>query len=352
MNVEKRRNFIIQFAYLFIIGLISFFLAKYVVPLFGPFLIGLVIAIMVRSVSKLIPVKGLGLRVVHIISLILFYLLLVALLLLGGTKIADLIRTFFNRLPDLYMKEIQPAISDLMFNITDRFPNLREFAEASYQSINQTLLNFVEKASNTVINSLTGVAGTLTSLVLKTVFIIVSSVMFTLDLDRIEAFLRRQMSDRTLHIYENIIYNIGHTAFRFIRAYLIIIGVTFIELSIGFSILGLSNAIVLAFLIALMDSLPVIGTGTVMIPLVVYNLILGNFQLGIGLFILYAIIFVVRQSIEPKVVGDQIGLHPIIILMCLYVGVRLFGIVGMFILPLAITIFKKLNDDKVINVLR
>lgn len=352
MNLEKRRNFIIQFAYLFIIGLIAYFSAKYVLPLFAPFLFGLVIAIFVRYLSRFI-IQGaqVNQKLVRIFVLILFYLFLVALLLIGGTKIADLVRTFFNRLPSLYMQDIQPAISDLMFNITERFPNLREFAEASYQSINQTFLNFVEKASNTVLNSLTGVAGTLTSVVIMTIFTIVSSVMFTLDLERMELFLKRQMSDRTLHIYENVIYNIGNTAFRFLRAYAIIITVTFVELSIGFSIMGLSSAFILAFLIALMDALPVIGTGTIMIPWIIYNLILGRFKFALGLFIIYAIIFVVRQAIEPKVVGDQIGLHPIIILVCLYVGVRLFGIVGMFILPLTITIFKKLNDDRVIAVL-
>lgn len=353
MNVEKRRNFIIQFAYLFIIGLIAYFTAKFVLPLFAPFIIGLVIAIIVRNSSKFfIRDTKINKKLIYMIVLALFYFLLVVLMLLGGTKIADLVRTFFNRLPNLYMQDIQPAISDLMFNITERFPDLREFAEASYQSINQTFLNFVEKASNTVLNSLTGVAGTLTSLILKTVFTIISSVMFALDLDRMEAFIRSQMSDRTLHIYENVLYNIGHTAFRFIRAYMIIITITFIELSIGLSILGMSNAIVVALLVALMDALPVIGTGTIMIPWIIYTLLLGDFKLAISLFIIYAIIFVVRQAIEPKVVGDQIGLHPIIMLMCIYVGVRLFGLVGLFILPLAITIFKKLNDDKVINVLR
>lgn len=262
MNVEKKRNFIIKFAYLFIIGLIGYFIAKYVFPLFAPFIMGLIIAIMVRGLSKfVIQDTKINKKIVYLLMLAFFYFLLVVLFLLGGTKIADLIRSFFNRLPNIYMKDIQPAISDLMLNVTERFPDLREFAEASYQSINQTFLNFVEKASNTVLNSLTGVAGTLTQVILITIFTIISSVMFTLDLDRIEAFIKRQMSDRAIHIYESVVFNIGNTVFRFIRAYLIIIAVTFIELSIGLSILGRPNAIAVAFLIALMDALPVIGTG-------------------------------------------------------------------------------------------
>lgn len=353
MNVEKKRSFIIQFAYFSIIGLLVYFIAKYAFPLFSPFILGLIIAIIVRKLSRpLLLERDARPKLIYAMVLFLFYFCIAALALMGGTKAADLVGSFFNRLPLFYTNDIQPAIRNIVVYITELFPALEPTLQASYQSVNQTLLGYAERASNTVLNSLTGFAGTVTSLMIRTLLTIVSSVFLTMDLDRIEAFLKRQMSDKTVYIYENVLYNIGTTAFRFIRAYLIIIGVTFTELALGFSLLGLANPLILAFLIAIMDALPVIGTGTVMVPWMAYNALLGNYQLALSLFVIYVIIFVVRQSIEPKVVGDQIGLSPIIILMCLYVGVRLFGIVGMFILPLAITIFKKLNDDKVISVLR
>ena len=353
MSVEKRRNFIIQFTYLLIIGSIGFFIAKYVFPLLAPFIMGLVIAVIVRNVSDLIMKKtGFKHKIVYFIVLVIFYVLIITLILLGGSKLADLARTFFNRLPQIYMTDIQPAINNILVNITERFPSLQAAAEASYQSINQTILNFVEKASNTVLNSVTGVAGTVTTLLISALFTIISSVILTMELKTIESFVKRQMGDRTLQIYDNVIYTTGNTAFRFIRAYIIIISVTFTELAVGFSILGFANPLVLAALIAVMDALPVIGTGTVMIPWILYVLITGNLRLALGLFILYIVIFVVRQALEPKVVGNQIGLHPILVLITLYLGARLFGLLGMFLLPLVLVIFKKLNDDKIINVLR
>lgn len=353
MSVEKKRNFIIQFTYLLIIGSIGFFVTKYVFPLLGPFILGLIIAIIVRNIANFIIKKtGFKHKIIYLIILALFYVLIITLLLMGGTKVADMIRIFFNRLPQMYRMDIQPAISNILIAITERFPSLQSVAEASYQSINQTILNFVEKASNTVLNSVTGVAGTVTSLIISALFTIISSVILTMELKTIETFMKHQMGDRTLQIYENVIYTTGQTAFRFARAYIIIITVTFIELAIGFSILGFANPIVLAALIAVMDALPVIGTGTVMIPWILYMLILGNLKLALSLFILYAVIFVVRQAMEPKVVGSQIGLHPILVLLSLYVGARLFGLGGMFLLPLVLVVLIKLNDDKIISILR
>lgn len=353
MSVEKRRNFIIQFTYLLIIGSIGFFAAKYVFPLFAPFIMGLIIAIIVRNISDFIIKKtGFRNKIIYLIVLVIFYVLIIALMLMGGTKVVDLIRTFFSRIPQIYTSDIQPAISNILISFTERFPSLKAAADASYQSINQTILNFVEKASNSFLNSITGVAGTVTTLLVSALFTIISSVILTMELRTIETFVKRQMGDRALQIYENVLYTTGNTAFRFIRAYFIIISVTFTELSIGFSILGFANPIVLAALIAVMDALPVIGTGTIMIPWILYVLITGNLKLALGLFILYVVIFVVRQALEPKVVGNQIGLHPILVLMTLYVGARLLGLVGMFLMPLVLVVLKKLNDDKIISILR
>lgn len=351
MIVEKKRNFIINFIYMLIIGLIGFFAVKYAVPILTPFLIGLLFAIIVRKIAakpaaRLEKVPN---RLVHLVALLLFYVILVGVVVFAGAKIVGVAVTFFNRLPRIYIGEIQPAINTIINNLTGVFPELETFFQTSYQSINQTILNFVERISNTVLSGLTGFAGAITGILVKFVFTVISSFIFTLDLHRIEGFLKRQMGDRTLAIYENILYTTGHTAFRFIRAYVIIISVTFIELSIAFMLLGFGNPLILAIIIALFDALPVVGTGTIMIPWALYTLVVGDLGMALKLSITYLIITVVRQSIEPKVVGNQIGLHPILVIMGLYVGARLFGFAGMFLLPLIIVVLKKLNDDKLIQ---
>ena len=104
---------------------------------------------------------------------------------------------------------------------------------------------------------------------------------------------------------------------------------TFFELTIGLHILGIENALVIAFLIAIFDVLPVLGTGGIMLPWILISFLNNQVKTGVGLLILYLVITVIRNIIEPKIVGKQIGLHPLLMLMCMYLGARLFGFLGM-----------------------
>ena len=125
---------------------------------------------------------------------------------------------------------------------------------------------------------------------------------------------------------------------------------TFFELTIGLHILGIENALVIAFLIAIFDVLPVLGTGGIMLPWILISFLNNQVKTGVGLLILYLVITVIRNIIEPKIVGKQIGLHPLLMLMCMYLGARLFGFLGIFILPILILIVQNLNDTGIIHI--
>jgi len=122
-----------------------------------------------------------------------------------------------------------------------------------------------------------------------------------------------------------------------IRSYVLIMLLTFTELSILFSFFGIQNAILKAGIIALLDILPILGTGGVMIPWGITSLVLGYTKLGLELLLIYGIVTVVRNYVEPKIVGTQLGLHPIITLVSMFIGLRLFGFWGLFGLPVAIS---------------
>ena len=125
---------------------------------------------------------------------------------------------------------------------------------------------------------------------------------------------------------------------------------TFFELTVGLHILGIKNALVIAFLIAIFDVLPVLGTGGIMLPWILISFLNNQVKTGVGLLILYLVITVIRNIIEPKIVGKQIGLHPLLMLMCMYLGARLFGFLGIFILPILILIVQNLNDTGIIHI--
>ena len=116
--------------------------------------------------------------------------------------------------------------------------------------------------------------------------------------------------------------------------YVKLAGVTFVLLCIGLAILQVPYAPVLAIIIAIVDFLPVLGTGTVLLPWAVVLLAFNQSQLAIGLLILYAVIWVTHSILEPKWVGNKVGLPPWAALALLYAGGKLFGVAGMVVLPI------------------
>ncbi len=127
-------------------------------------------------------------------------------------------------------------------------------------------------------------------------------------------------------------------AAQYLRAYCLLFLITLGELILGLLLLRVRYVLLVSLLIALLDFLPIFGVGTVLIPWSILSLVTGNTPLGVGLAVLYAIITVIRQIIEPRVVGRSLGLHPILMLISLYAGLKIFGVIGVFVGPcLALT---------------
>lgn len=129
---------------------------------------------------------------------------------------------------------------------------------------------------------------------------------------------------------------------KYIRAYAALLGLTFLLLFVGFLVLGVDYAFLLALLTAIVDMLPVLGVGTVLIPWAIVMLVQKEFYLGFGLLILYLAVTLVHQIAEPKLLGKTLGLHPLFTLFATYVGFSLFGLTGMLLAPLVALLIKKL----------
>ena len=120
-----------------------------------------------------------------------------------------------------------------------------------------------------------------------------------------------------------------------LRAQGLLMLLTFGELALGFLLLRVEPALLLAGLTALVDALPVFGVGTVLLPWGAIALLLGDVRLGLGLLLLYGAVTLVRSLLEPRLVGKRVGLPPLAALACMYVGFRAFGVAGMVLAPLA-----------------
>ena len=124
----------------------------------------------------------------------------------------------------------------------------------------------------------------------------------------------------------------------YIKSYSLLFLLTFVELGIGFLILRVDHAILLATLISIFDLMPILGTGGILLPWALISLLFGDWFRAIGMLVLYLIITGIRQTLEPQIVGKQIGLHPLATLAAMLLGLKLFGIVGMFGVPVLLAV--------------
>lgn len=161
---------------------------------------------------------------------------------------------------------------------------------------------------------------------------------------RVMAFFRRQLGhrlDRARGVKANLLSTLG----KWCRAQAILLGVTFCELLAGFLLMGQRYALLLAAVTALVDALPVFGTGTVLLPWAAVCLLAGQAPPAVALAALYAVISAVRSLLEPKVMAAQAGLPPLAALAAMYAGFRALGVAGMILLPMALLFVKQLHDE-------
>ncbi len=255
------------------------------------------------------------------------------------------------------IKEIQNVYQNININvdgITDFFHVIIDKINGIYIQLPPGITDIINKAGQNLENQLQEELKRVISLAqmsiefalnLPQVFIfilvtILATYFMSSDKNKILTFLDGQMPSNWLKKTRIIASNIFTALFGWLRAQLIIMTITFSELLVGLLIIGIENALLLALLIALIDILPVLGAGTVLIPWGVINIVLGNTKLGLSLLLLYVIILFIRQLMEPKIVGQQIGVHPLLTLSGMYVGLQVFGVLGMFAGPILVVVIK------------
>ena len=208
----------------------------------------------------------------------------------------------------------------------------------------QSAGQMVSGISMEVMGWLSGFASSLPGMFINLLLMVITTFFIAADYELLTGFCLRQLGDRPKAVFMEIQSYVVGTLFVCIRSYALIMTITFVELSIGLTLIGVENSLVIAFLIAVFDILPVLGTGGIMIPWTVITALTGSHGLALGLLVVYLVITVVRNIIEPKIVGSQIGLHPVVTLVSMFVGAQLLGVLGLFGFPIGLSLLRYLNE--------
>lgn len=366
-KVAKRRDFLIDLVYVMaIIGLVYVFF-KYCFVIAAPFLLSFFFAVILQR-----PLGWLDKKTknkMHSFWSIVLVLLCVAIIL---GPVISIIATLFreignfisflgeqlNDLPTFLVtlqNEILKAIkflpdsiyTSVSENITQFFGNLINDFDVSKLGIN---MSSITSGLSNGISGVYSVVKNIPSILIGVVIGIIAWILFTKDYKKVVKFIKLQLPDKHKNLLSEIKKIFSSTILKMCRAYGLIMFITFCENFLGLTILNLigvmknSYVFVIAICIAVFDILPVAGSGGILIPWSLIALVSGNVGQCVGLLILYAVITVIRQYIEPKIVGDSLGVNPLVTLAGLYFGLKLFGFMGMFIVPICVMTLKAFND--------
>ena len=229
---------------------------------------------------------------------------------------------------------------------------LRRWMEEALADVPRLASSLTGQVSSAALRGLSALMGALPGLFLACGTTVLA-VFFTLSAyPQVMAFLRRQLPERWRGRAGGVKASVLDTLGKWLRAECILLLVTFFQLLAGFLLLRQEYALLLAVVIALIDALPVFGTGTVLLPWAAVLCVAGNVPRGIALAALYAVIAVVRSVLEPKIVAAQVGLPPLVALAAMYVGFCIVGVAGMILLPLAVLVVKQLHDGGFVGLWR
>jgi sporulation integral membrane protein YtvI len=283
-------------------------------------------------------------RISSIIIFAIVFSIIVGILVLGITTLISETTNLMEGLNNYFDKayiQLQNIINNFGFNKVNLSNEVRDIIQNSTSEFLDTLSNWVKNVLNGLINFITSVP----TIAIYFIITILSLYFICTDkiymLDQIEHHLPEKWVKKIgIHLRE-IIKVLGS----FLKAECILILISFIISLIGLYVfkimhLNVEYPLLIALAIGFVDALPILGSGTVMVPWGIISALNGDLKLGIAIIVLWIIMSVVRQIIEPKIVSKQIGIHPIFTLIAMYTGFKFLGVIGMIIGPIILIIFK------------
>ncbi len=329
---------------------------------FMPFVIGWILSVIAGPLEtflekKLKIMKRLG----SAITIILVLALCIGLIYLIISQIWEEISVLIRNFPSMY-HDLERGLSQIGTQgnaLFERFPEQIQNSWATLMNnLDDTASSLIGRIGEPTIEVAGNVAKRIPSVLIGTIVAFVSAYFFIADKENLGEWVKKvvpkSITSRLLLVGENLKYAMGG----YFKAQFKIMGVVFAILLVGFTLMQIRFSILLAIAIAFLDFLPFFGTGTALIPWAIYKFLVGDYKMVAALVILYGVTQLVRQLIQPKLVGDSMGLNPLYTLFLLYLGYRVGSVLGMiFAVPIGLILLNLyqagafdyiLNDVKIL----
>ncbi len=343
MTVLQKKDFLIKTAYYIVVAVLLYILYRFLVFYFFPFVIGLILAYLLQKpafrLSKKIKVKtGTIAAVMVALSFAAVVAIAASIIIIISANASSIIGVISG-----IIGQAAEIISSLIGRLPEPIKNLdyikqNEFVSFITSSVSSTLASFAAGAVKSV-----------PSLIFGIIITVIASCFIARDYERVREYIISLLTPKSLEICRASIRIVTTNIFKIIRGYGTLTVITFIILCIGFALMRIKNPILLAGVVGVIDLLPVLGTGTVLLPWCVILLLGENYLSAVYMLILYLICTAVRNMAEPKIVGRQIGIPPLVMLICIFIGLKLFGFLGMILSVISLLVVINLYKEGLIE---
>ena len=334
-----------------IVSIVAAVLALFfAIPLVYPFIIGFFIAFLLQPLIRLMEQRLKSPRWLAVTaSLLLFIGVIAGVITLVITRIVnemERLAQYINNNYEDWLNNVDVLIhSDMLQRWTEQITRLYEDSgvqstvDKGITSAGQNIAGFATRILQGLGENTIGFIAALPNVAVGLVVAVLAAFFISKDWERVHAWLSVKMPEQAKLAGGAVWRDLQKALFGFVRAQLILISITAVFVIIGLLLLRVPYALTIGLLIGLVDLLPYLGTGAVFVPWIIYVFIDGNYSLGFGLAVLYALIVIARQLAEPKIYSSSIGLNPLVTLFGLFVGLKLFGFIGLIIGPVILVLF-------------
>ncbi len=349
MNTQKHLRFFLGLLYT-ALALGAFIL---LLPGLLPFLLGLGLAGVLEPAVRILCIK---LRFHRGLTSAVILLFFTALIVTGGIL---LLRRLWFELTALSAK--LPVWMELVQNLNQQLDDLiYRWTVAVSPEFRSALQAALAKTAEQLTSILSTFTASLLELVADGLFALPRAVLFLFTAllsgyfilackPDLTAFFQRKIPDRWLPHLNKIVPQLKTAVGGWLKAQGILMAINFLLLTAGFLFMKIDAALLLAAGIALLDALPIFGTGTVLLPWAFFCILNGELRRGFSLSALYAVLWLIRNILEPKLISNRAGLHPLAALFAMYLGFSLFGVAGMLLAPLVAVLAAQLYQSGILN---
>lgn len=327
---------------------------RYLLPILFPFLLGMLLAL---GAEPLVNFGQKRLRLPRVaatgIGITMALVLVFAVILLLAALVVRELGALSGILPNLEETARQGLIllEDWLLGLADRAPDgIRPVLLQGVTNLFSGGSAFLERITNWLLGFASGLLSMIPDGVLGLGTTVLSAYMISAKLPDLKEYLHRHLSDRWKTHYLPALAGLKTALWGWLRAQAKLALITFLISAAGLLLLRVSYAPLWALVVALVDAVPLLGTGTVLVPWSLVCLLQGSQLQAIGLLAIYAVSTLTRSALEPRLVGKQLGLDPLVTLLALYAGYRLLGIGGMIISPMlamAVTQLIRMREETV-----